>query len=166
MSNAVQTPLQYEEAIAKLTEAKIVMDTTQSDALESQLKSLEAQKLTLSQLDPLDKAGKQAKDDQLEAMQNLLVAKKNEIELAKELESQKYKTSQNDLDKKQKEMDLKQLELDKQIKDKQYKLESDIKPIEQKIASITIQIIQQPGESSEDLAQKVSQILANQYNAA
>lgn len=158
--------LQYEEAKTKLTEASITMNTAKSDALEQQLKSLEAQKLTLSQLDPLDKAGKLQKDDQLEAMQRMLVAKRDELELAKQSEQTSYKESQNTREKSQKERDLAELELSRQIQLRKDKLGSDSKPLEQKIANITINVQTLPGQSNDDIAQKVSQILAQQYNTA
>jgi hypothetical protein len=142
------------------------MDTTKSDALEQQLKALEEQKLTLNQLDPLDKAGKQQKDDQLEAMQRMLVAKRDEIELAKQSEQTTYKEAQNTKDKAQKERDLAQLELDKQIQDRKNKLIDESRPLEQKIANITINVQTLPNQSNEDIAQQVSQILAQQYNTA
>ena len=158
--------LQYEESKARLTEASIIMDTTKSDALEQQLRALEAQKLTISQLDPLDKAGSQQKDEQLEAMQRMLIAKRDEIELAKQSEQTSYKEAQNARDKAGKERDLAQLEIDRQIQQRKDRLTDESKPLEQKIANITINIQTLPGQSNEDIAQKVSEILAQQYNAA
>ena len=158
--------LQYEESKARLTEASIIMDTAKSDSLEQQLKTLEAQKLTLSELDPLDKAGRQQKDDQLEAMQRMLIAKRDEIALAKESEQLTFKESQSARDKAQKERDLAQLEIDRQIQQRRDRLTDESKPLEQKIANITINVQTLPGQSNEDIAQQVSQILAQQYNAA
>jgi hypothetical protein len=111
-------------------------------------------------------AARKAKDDASKNFQTAINLKQKELDNAQEAEQSKYKTAQNLRDQEQRDIDLRQLELDRQIKDRQNKLANDIKPIEQKIANITINVQTLPGQSNEDIAQQVSQILAQQYNAA
>jgi hypothetical protein len=155
---------QFEEAKLKLTQASIVLDTVKSDLVEKQLKDLEAQRLVASQLDPIDTAGRLAKDDQMESIQRLLVAKREELSLAKDQERLDQNKVQGDRDMIQKQTDLSQLEIDRQIQLRKDKLDNDTRAINQKISSITINIQTLPNQSNEDIAQQVARIIGQQIS--
>jgi len=90
------------------------------------------------------------------------------LELSKEAtdeEKATYEATQKQIEERQRQLDLQQLEIARQIQLRKDKLDSDSKPIEQRLVTISNTFVIQGG-NAQDIAQEVSQILAQQYNAA